>query len=107
MIVVGRERRRVQRHAVHGQPAEALLEAGQPVPAGPVEADRDVRPAVQDAAHRPGERGSRTNLDEGASKDGPSCSSTVTWKFVPPKPKLDTDARRGVAEIHGRTAVFR
>jgi hypothetical protein len=52
MIVVGCQRRRVQWYAVHGQPAEALLQAGQPVPAGPIQTDRHVRPAGQDPAHQ-------------------------------------------------------
>ncbi len=39
-------------------------------------------------------------------------SSSVTWKLVPPKPKLDTEARRGYGvrpggRTHGRAAVFR
>ncbi|ASU79094.1 hypothetical protein CDG81_13265 [Actinopolyspora erythraea] len=36
-------------------------------------------------------------------------SSSVTWKFEPPKPKLDTEARLGcsVVLIHGRARVLR
>ena len=44
-----------------------------------------------------------------ARAPGPTYSSSATWKLLPPKPKLDTDARRGcdASRIHGRLCVLR